>query len=342
MSPRKRANDNGMPSYVYWKDGAWRLMSPPHLRVYLPGQKTWYRLGKEKQEALTAYAELMGNLQKETGMAKLFNRYDAEVIPHKAERTRKDNRKELKKLRAVFEKMHPSQVTTQHCQQYLDHRGKQSRTQANHEIALLSHIFRKAMQWGVVTQNPVKGVEKHKIKARDRYVEDWELDEFLSVATPFIKAYVEFKLLTGLRQGDILALPLNALREDGIAVKTRKTGRRGLIQWVPELEKAVADLKACNPKQGLTLICDRFGKPLNNSAFHNRWGACMRQALKDTRLSDRFTEHDLRAKHATELDDAGGNATDNLLHDDRRTTKTYLRSRKATTITPLVRKKQAE
>lgn len=342
MAGRKRKNDHGMPDYVYWHMGKWRLKAPPHLRQYLPEQKTWYTLGTEKQEALLEYSKIMGNLTKETGMAKLFNRYQAEVIPEKAPRTRKDNLKELAKLRAVFEKMHPSQVTTQHCQQYLDHRGKQSKTQANHEIALLSHIFRKALQWGIITQNPVKGVEKHKIKARDRYVEDWELDEFLSVASPFIKAYVEFKLLTGLRQGDILALPLNALREEGIAVKTRKTGRRGIIAWVPELRQAVADLKACNQKQGLTLICDRFGKPLKDSAFHNRWGQAMRDALETTRLTERFTEHDLRAKHATDLDEAGGDATDNLLHDDKRTTKTYLRSRKATTITPLVRKKSGE
>jgi integrase len=339
MSPRKRANDNGMPAYVYWKNGAWRLMAPPHLRMYLPGQKTWYRLGLEKQEALLCYSELMGNLTKESGMAKLLNRYQAEVIPHKAPRTQKDNLKELIKLRGVFEQMHPTQITTQHCQQYLDHRGKQSRTQANHEIALLSHVFRKAMQWGIVTSNPVKGVEKHKIKARDRYVEDWELEALLSVAPTFIRAYVEFKLLTGLRQGDILALPLNALRDDGIAVKTRKTGRRGLISWIPELRKAVADLKACNQKQGLTLICDRAGKPLGESAFHNRWGSCMREALAASDLTERFTEHDLRAKHATDLDKAGGNATDNLLHDDKRMTDTYLRARRSTRITPMVRKK---
>lgn len=339
---RQRIEKMDMPKYVYWKNGAWRLMAPPHLRMYLPDQKTWHRLSDNKQEALVRYSELMGNLQKETGMAKLFNRYDAEVIPQKAPRTQKDNRKELKRLREVFENMHPSQVTTQHCQIYLDKRGQQSKTQANHEIALLSHIFRKALQWGIVTQSPVKGVEKHKIKARDRYVEDWELDEFLSVATLFISAYVDFKMITGLRQGDILALPLNALREDGIAVKTGKTGRRGIIAWVPELRKSVADLKACNAKQGLNLICDRFGKPLQESAFQNRWGECMRKAMAETKLTERFTEHDLRAKHATELDEAGGNATDNLLHDDSRTTKTYLRSRKRTQITPFIRQKGAK
>lgn len=116
-------------------------------------------------------------------------------------------------------------------------------------------------------------------------------------------------------------MPLNALHEDGIAVKTSKTGRRGILQWVPELLAAVAALKLSNAKQGLNLICDRAGKPLQDSAFHNRWGTCMRKALETTQPVERFTENNLRAKHATELDETGGNATDNLLHDDNRTTK---------------------
>lgn len=86
--------------------------------------------------------------------------------------------------------------------------------------------------------------------------------------------------------------PLNAVREDGIAVKTRKTGRRGIIAWIPELRKAVADLKAGNAKQGLSLVCDRFEKPAKDSAFDNRWGASMPKVLEETKLTERFTEHD--------------------------------------------------
>ncbi|KXS55164.1 MAG: Phage integrase family protein [Marinobacter sp. T13-3] len=342
MSPKPKTLNRDMPTYVHWKNGAWRFKTPKHLMAFVPGRKTWIKLGTEKKEALKRYAELMGNLSEESGMSKLFNRYEAEVIPGKAPRTQKDNLKELKQLRAVFHKMHPAEVTTMHCQQYLDIRGKSSKTQANHEIALLSHIFRKAMQWGVVDRNPVKGVEKHKIKARDRYVEDWELDEFLKEATPFIKAWVDVKLMTGLRQGDLLALPLNALREDGIAIKSRKTGRKGFIPWSPALRKAINELKACNPKQGMTLVCDRSGKPLSESAFQNRWRAVMNDALEKAELSERFTEHDLRAKHATDVDEAGGDATANLLHDDKRTTEAYLRSKKAIKIVPWDRKKTGE
>ena len=342
MSPKPKTHDRDMPTYVHWKNGAWRFKTPKHLIPFVPGRKTWIKLGVDKQSALKRYAELMGNLSQESGMSKLFNRYEADVIPSKAPRTQRDNLKELKQLRAVFGKMHPSELITMHCQQYLDIRGKSSKTQANHEIALLSHIFRKAMQWGIVDRNPVKGVEKHKIKPRDRYVEEWELDEFLKVATPFIKAWVDVKLMTGLRQGDILALPLNALREDGISITSRKTGRKGFIPWTTALRAAFKALMACNPKQGLTVVCDRSGKPLADSAFQNRWRAVMNKALEETELTQRFTEHDLRAKHATDVDQAGGDATANLLHDDKRTTRAYLRSKKPVMITPFERKKSGE
>ena len=328
MSPRPKTRNRDMPAHVHWKNGAWRFKTPQHLRPYVPNRKTWIKLGTEKQEALRAYAQLMGNLSKESGMAKLFNRYEADVIPTKAPRTQKDNLKELKKLRGVFDEMHPAEVTTQHCQQYLDIRGKQSRVQANHEINLLSHIFRKAMQWGVVNTNPVKGVEKHVIQARDRYVEDWELEEFLKVATPFIRAWVAFKVMTGLRQGDILALKVSALRDDGIRFKTGKNQKAGLIPWDPDLREAVRQLMACNRVQGMTVVCDRKGQPLSESAFQNRWRNVMTTALEQTKLEERFTEHDLRAKHGTELEDAGGDATENLMHSDRRTTQAYLRSKK--------------
>jgi len=342
VSPKPRIRDKDMPTYVHWKNGAWRFKTPAHLRNYVPGRKTWIKLGVDKREALKSYAELVGNLSAESGMSKLFNRYAAEIIPGKAPRTQRDNEKELKKLKSVFGEMHPGELTTMHCQQYLDLRGKSSKTQANHEIALLSHIFRKAMQWGIVDRNPVKGVEKHKVIARDRYVQDWELEEFLSVATPFIKAWTEVKLMTGLRQGDLLALPLNALRDEGVAFTSRKTGRKGFIAWTPGLRSAISALRALNAIQGMTVVCDRRGKPLSESAFQNRWRAVMVKALESTSLVDRFTEHDLRAKHATDVDGAGGDATANLLHDDKRTTETYLRSKKPVNIVAWDRKKTGE
>ncbi|WP_428398207.1 tyrosine-type recombinase/integrase [Marinobacter salarius] len=342
MSPRRKTTNLDMPTHVHWKNGAWRFKTPKHLIPFVPGRKTWLKLGTEKREALQEYAKLMGNLSNESGMSKLFNRYEADVIPTKAPRTQKDNRKELKQLRSVFGNMHPAELTTMHCQQYLDIRGKQSKTQANHEIALLSHIFRKAMQWGVVNSNPVKGVEKHRVKARDRNPEHWEIDEFLSVATPFITAWVDFKLMTGLRQGDILALKVDVLRTDGIWGRASKTGKRYFVEMDNELKAAIKALMACNRVQGLTVVCNRSGQPLTEDAFRNRWQDVMNKALAETKLSERFTEHDLRARYATDLDEMGGDVQESLQHSDRRTSDTYIRSKRPSKITVLSRKKSGE
>jgi len=60
------------------------------------------------------------------------------VIPSKADRTQKDNAKELEKLRSVFGEIHPSELSTMHCQQYLDIRGRSGKSQNRLTLAHFS------------------------------------------------------------------------------------------------------------------------------------------------------------------------------------------------------------
>nr|WP_253938680.1 tyrosine-type recombinase/integrase [Hahella sp. HN01] len=180
-----------------------------------------------------------------------------------------------------------------------------------------------------------------KLKPRDRYISDQELDAFLKTAPPFICAYVAVKLATGLRQGDMLNMRLDDLTEEGILVTTRKTGTKGIVEWTPELRKAIDNLIESNPAKSDTyVICNLKGQKLSSNTFQHQWGDAMKAALiagenDPDGLKLKFTEHDLRAKHATDIETLGGNATNNLLHENRATTKSYLRNRKAIKITPL-------
>lgn len=79
------------------------------------------------------------------------------------------------------------------------------------------------------------------MKPRDRYVEDWELKEFLSICSPFIKAYVKLKLATGLRQGDLLRLKETDLKEDGIHAVHQKTGKKTIYSWNKDRKEAIAE-----------------------------------------------------------------------------------------------------
>lgn len=47
---------------------------------------------------------------------------------------------------------------------------------------------------------------------------------------------------------------------------------------------------------------------------------------------ERFTEHDIRAKHETDADEQGYDAMTNLQHSDRRTTESYLRAKRVLTV----------
>ncbi len=132
----------GIPR-VYWKDGAWRYKCNPR-QAKLVG-KTWIKLGTDEEEAREAFKHWESRLFPKAGMGRLFDRYEAEVIPLKpSERTRSSNRAELKRLRLVFADCEPEDINVHHVYAYLDKRGKQSRTQANHELALLKHIFKYA------------------------------------------------------------------------------------------------------------------------------------------------------------------------------------------------------
>ena len=325
----------GIPR-VYWRKGAWRYMCNDRQKALVG--KSWIRLGETRGEALAAWETWQPQLFPRAGMARLFDRYQAEIIPAKpSPATRKANLQELKALRKVFGDMEPEQVTVHDVYAFVDARGVQSKTQANHELALLKHIFRTAQRWGLMEHNPADPVQKLKIPPRDRYITDAELRTFLKHATPWVRRYTLFKYKTGLRQADLLALTLEQLTPDGIRLRTRKVGKQAVIPWDDELRRLVAEIRADNlarGKQGPTLLCKRNGEAYDKDHFHSRWQYSMKRAIKEGKI-ERFTEHDLRAKHATDAEIQELDVQTNLQHSDARTTAVYLRAKKVAEVAML-------
>lgn len=90
----------------------------------------------------------------------LFTKYQNEIIPKKAPRTQKDNLAELKQLRSAFEDAPIDSVTASHIAQYRD--ARTAKVRANREMALLSHIYNLAIEWGFAKDNPVAKSERIK------------------------------------------------------------------------------------------------------------------------------------------------------------------------------------
>lgn len=317
---RPRKYNKQLPERMYPRSGTYYFVE------YVTNK--WINLGRDYVAAMTKYASLTAEDGPCATVGDLIDRYLREVAPQKAPRTYRDNVIESKNLRKVFGETLVADVTTRHIYKYLDERGKRAKVRANREIALLTHMFKKAERWGDISHsdNPCVRIEKHKEKPRDRYISDAEYLAFRRHAGPFIAAYMDVKYLTALRQADVLKLRLSDLKEDGIHVVAGKTGKKSIIQWNNDLRAAIeAARRLPRPVRGMYVFCNRLGQPYTGGGFRSMWQRRMKSALENGILKERFTEQDLRAKAASDIDRE--HAIDLLAHSDGKLTDRVYRRR---------------
>lgn len=314
MSRVRKPENRGLPARWQHTHGAYYYRVPPGQEAAWDGKRR-FRLGSTLSEAHTAYGKRVAVVHDVQGIGALLDRYVREVVPGKAPKTAYDNRNAIRTLREVFGEMGLDELAPHHVYRYVDLRGKP--TAAKREIEVLSHAFTKAVEWGIINRHPFKGEVRIKgAKPRDRYVEDWEILECLNVpplrfrgSVAAIHSYIRLKLLTGLRRGDMLRLRVSDCRDDGIHVITHKTGKRMIYEWTPERRAAVEAAKAARPVDiSPFLFCNARGESYLNEAtgtasgFNSMWQNFMTRVLKETKVSERFTEHDLRAKCASDAE----------------------------------------
>ncbi|WP_314439476.1 tyrosine-type recombinase/integrase [Massilia timonae] len=314
--PRARKPENqGLPKRWRHVHGAYYYQVPPGQEGAWDGKKT-FRLGANLPDAYKVWAERLQVVDHAKTIAALLDRYALEVIPKKKPTTQAQNKSAIKPVRATFGPMALADIKPRHVYQYIDRR--EAKTSAHREMELLSHALTKAVEWGYLDRHPFKGeVRLEGEKARTRYVEDWEIVECLSIESRrkagsvlAAQAYIRLKLLTGIRRGDMLRLTMSNLREDGIYVEPGKTegstGKRMIIQWSDELRAAVGMAKAARPVQlSPYLFCNMKGECYfkeNGRAggWETLWRNFMTRVMEETKVKDHFTEHDLRAKCASD------------------------------------------
>lgn len=338
MTPRKRLNNKDLPSGVYRHGRKFRM------RIYIGAERraAWHYLhARTVVEVRKEWAEYPGD---ETGstVETLFERYEAEIIPTKAKSTQASDRAALKPMRAVFADMWPEDVRPKHVAAYLDKRAKTAPIRANREKALLSHVFSMAMRWGAVDRNPCRGVHRNPETPRSRYVTDSELRAAMKLAPPLLRYAMRMAYLTGLRRADILNLKLTDMTSDGIAVTVAKSRRPGsapkrlLFEWSPELRTVVRKLRDM-PRRiaSVYLFATKFGTRITDSAFSTAWTRFQKRL--EAASIERFQMKDLRAKHGSDIDEQGGDASRHLAHSSPATTRRHY-LRKPAKITPIRRK----
>lgn len=325
---RRRSKNSHLPERMYLRSGRYYYVTPVG---------KWIALSKLYPEAMRKYADLIDDHMAVNTIGDLIARYMKEVAPTKAENTFKIQLRQSKYLQAAFGHMRPDQLDQRGVYKYIDERSKKAPVGANREVALLSHMFKKAIRWGFADNNPCIGVERNTEKPRERYIEDQEYLAFKAFAGDQISAYMDFKYATALRRCDILRIRLDQLKDDGIHLTVSKTNKRTVIEWTDNLHIAVDAVRALRTRIGsLYLFSTRKGLPYTDDGFSSIWQRKMRKALEEGVLLERFTDHDIRAKTASDTNLE--HAQSLLGHASATITNKVYRNRKAAHVVPLEKK----
>ena len=311
------------------------------------GKRKEFPLGSDLNEAKRKWAELECKpAPKETGIMRIiFNRYERDIVPAKAQKTQLDNLGSLKFLRSVFDNAPIDSITPQVIAQYRDCRkskakgsiGKPAPIRANREITLLSHIWNMAREWGYTTkENPVKGGRKNREKPRDFYADAAVWDAVYAAACIELQDAMDLNYLTGQRPADVLKMRISDIKDGAIEVQQNKTKKKlRILLEDPErgrtkLGQLVDRIKGRERKvASLFLVSTPAGTALNKGTLRTRFDDARISAANSAietgneALAARiksFQFRDIRPKAASETDLT--HASKLLGHTDKQITRT--------------------
>lgn len=345
MGRKRKPGSPRLPSRWDFKHGAF-YYRPRDDERHLFDDQSWFHLGYTYPAALRALADRR-ELEMGDTLDSVIDRYTIEILPDRKPNTRNSYAASLGRLRGTLGHNAMRSITAQLVYQHMDAVAKASgMNAANNDLKVLNGLYDCAVRWGVVPANHIKGNVKpfgarHGLrKARERYVQDWELEEWRKVASPVQWAFTELVLLTGARKADLLRIKRSDIDLEAkvLTVKVSKTGDAKPFEITPALEEAIRAAFASQRVTGFWLLTNSEGKCYVDertdrcASFDRAWAAAMRRAVAETKLTQPFTRHDLRAKAGSDEEDLA-RAQELLGHSSPSMTKTHYR-RKPKTIKP--------
>jgi integrase len=342
--PRTVKAHKGLPRGWRWHMGAYRYRVPKGHEHQWDGKKE-FKLGKTLAEAHRVFAGRIASVDGAiTTIGSLLDRYALEVTPEKAKYTQKKELPSIQRLRSWIGDNAVVGFKPQHAYQLRDH-IKQSATQgsgekmANRHMALLKHVFTKAIEWGAVEDHPMTG-GKFKMfpesKSQLHVPSFEEVEEALKLANPTLQAFVKLDLMTGLRVTDQLGIGLADIKPDRMTVKVGKTAKttEKVLEFMmtPELEAVLAECKAIKPLS-IYLFHNRRGQSYLSDdrsfeGFSSMWSRWMAKLPKEKRFGVRTLRNLVGSQ------DDLATASERLGHASSTTTQKHYRSN-TSQVTPL-------
>lgn len=173
----------------------------------------------------------------------------------------------------------------------------------NLHLALLRHVFTKAIEWGKAEKNPARTVKFFKANnARIRYLTDEEESQFQTVFPSEHWSKVEVAMNTGMRRGEQLTLQWSHVNFHTGMLNIPRS-KHGEARHIPMNDRVVEILRSLPSRMKSAYVFpSKTGEsPLNANNFMNRvW----KPALKKAGLVN-LHWHDLRHTFASRLVTAG-------------------------------------
>lgn len=210
----------------------------------------------------------------------------------------------MRRFDEEFEKKNIQGITTWQIDKYIAKRRKDLKpASVNRELALLKHIFSKALEWKKINQNPAKDVKRLKGETkRLRSLMPDEIQVLLSncdgLLRGLLKSLVNLDLHTGARKGELqnLKWPQVNFEIGMISFLDTKNGER---REVPMNETARSTLEGLE-RTSEFVFPNRNGKRIDDAQVQ----IAFTEAVKRSGLED-FHFHDLRHTFASNLVMAG-------------------------------------
>lgn len=246
-------------------------------------------------------------------MGDLLDRYQREIVPTFREATQDDYGRLIRHLKAAFGHKRPQDILPRDIGAFLDvPTGKVHR---NKLVSLLSTVFNKSIgRWFIegVTVNPCVNVERNPTKKRDRYISHDEYQIVHAGMTERVQIIMDLALITGQRQGDILALRWADCGLTGIFFQQGKTGKKLEVEYSWELLQVLFRARYLEGlPAGEFVVMSRKRRRYTSAGFRAIWQRRMKKLYRSGAIVENLHFHDIRAKTVSDsesLEDAQARA----------------------------------
>lgn len=325
---RRRTSNLDLPPRMHLRSGTYYHVTTT------TEKRVWRNLGKDKAAALRQWADIEASGDGQDSLAMLLDDWvKTEAYTTLSANTQKAYRSVIKQLKEAFADFSSvADIKPQHIAAYQD--AHHSKVMANTGKSVLTTVLNIAVRRGLIERNPAKEIENMTVKRRKRYITD---DEYLAIrakASPVLAAAMDLSYVTGARIGDILAIRLAHLTDEGLTIRQEKTEKLQLFRWNPALTKAIEQAKAIKRPvlRGLYLLCTMRGKPYKYQQINLWWIKARTEAgIDDVHF------HDIRGKAATDAKRAGIDYQALLGHSTKAMSDSYIKLEDAQPVEPLKR-----